>query len=119
MSMHLIFQKLNTAKLGGIFNMARLALDNQISRNCAKALQRAGHEVVYHTRHEHDQLWFRRARELGANVFVSPDWDIDLLCNQYDIKCIRIGQRLTSEETLIEILKVIGLANQVNGGINA
>ena len=87
----------------------KLALDNQVSHNCAKALKLAGHIIVYHARHEHDQLWFKKAIEANAECFISPDWDIDILCNQNNVKCIRLGQRLSSEETLVTILKVIGL----------
>lgn len=86
----------------------KLALDCQVSFNCAKALILAGHTVVYHARQEHDQLWTRRALDKGADCFVSPDWDIDILCNQWNLRCIRLKQRMSSEETLVLILKTIG-----------
>lgn len=83
----------------------KLALDCQISFKGAKILNNSGHTVVYHARHEHDQLWVRRAVEKGAEVFISPDWDIDIMCNQLNLYCIKLKQKQKSEDAVQFILK--------------
>lgn len=82
----------------------RLALDNQVGYKVASELVKLGHTIVYHARDEHDELWLTRALHLGAEVFISMDWDVDIFCNKVGCKCIRIGQRIKGMDMLKTIL---------------
>jgi hypothetical protein len=87
----------------------KLALDNHVSLKCALKLSFVGHEIVYHARDEHDELWLSRALSAGAQVFVSADWDVDIFCNKVSAKCILLKQGLKCSdqyELLVRELKI-------------
>jgi hypothetical protein len=71
-----------------------VAVDTQVSKKAVRQIESAGHWVVYIAGEEHDEWWFREALDLDAEVFISPDFDIEILANQYDKKFIRIPQRI-------------------------
>lgn len=83
----------------------KLALDNQVGKTVAKQLEQSGYTVVYHAQDEMDQVWLPRARDKGADVFISPDWDVDFFCNRHNKKCIRLKQGQNKQQTLTYILK--------------
>jgi hypothetical protein len=74
--------------------MMRVAFDCQISRAAVEATEDAGFQVVYWAGSEHDELWVAEALDLGADVFMSPDYDIEILANRYDREFIRLPQGL-------------------------
>lgn len=88
--------------------MCRVAFDTQLSKAAVRAVEDAGHEVVYWAGSEHDELWFREALDAGAEVFVSPDWDISILANHHNVRCIRLPQRVGGEALVRFILKQLG-----------
>lgn len=71
-----------------------IAVDNQISESAIDYLTDVGLEVIFKAGHEPDHVWFTDAYEMGAQVFVSPDWDISFLCNRYNVKFIKLKQGL-------------------------
>ncbi len=68
----------------------KLALDGPISRKAAQQLRSQGFEVVFHARHEADEVWVPAALNKGANVFVSSDLDIPNLLDKEDTNAIWI-----------------------------
>lgn len=72
----------------------KVAFDTQVSRRAVEAAQDNGFNVVYWAGHTHDELWFREAMDRGAEVFVSPDWDIAVLANRFDKTFIKLPQNL-------------------------
>lgn len=82
----------------------KLALDNQIGYEIATQLKKMGHQIVYHARDEHDELWLAKAFKGGAEIFISPDWDVDIFCNKVDRKCIRLPQSVKGHQ-IFEYIK--------------
>lgn len=72
----------------------KIAVDTQVSDSAIDYLSSRGFKVVFKAYNEPDQIWFRDALDMGAEVFVSPDWDISFLCNQYNVKFIKLKQGL-------------------------
>jgi 2-keto-3-deoxy-6-phosphogluconate aldolase len=85
--------------------MRRIAFDTQVPRQAIQAAESSGHTVVYWAGAEHDELWFRQAMDMGADVFVSPDWDIAILAENHNKKFIRIPQKLGGQELVAFIMK--------------
>lgn len=75
-----------------------IAVDNQVADMAINYLENKGFRVVFKAGHEPDNMWFRDAIDEGAEVFVSPDWDISFLCNQYNVKFIKLKQGLRNIE---------------------
>lgn len=71
-----------------------IAVDNQVSDSAIDFLEEKGMKIVLRARHEPDNMWFMDALDLGAEVFVSPDWDISFLCNAHNVKFIKLKQGL-------------------------
>lgn len=71
-----------------------IAVDNQVADSAIDYLKDKGFKVVFRARHEPDHEWFQDAMDLGADIFISPDWDISFLCNRYDVKFIQLEQGL-------------------------
>lgn len=82
----------------------RIAVDNQISGSTINLLENKGHKVVFWARHEHDEWWFLEALDKGADIFISPDWDIVILANQHDVPCIHLPQGLKGKDQATYIL---------------
>lgn len=72
----------------------QVAFDNQVPRKAIDAVRSHGFEVVLHAKDQSDREWFEDAMHMGAEVYVSADWDIDFLCNKYNKKFIRVPQGL-------------------------
>jgi len=72
--------------------LIRIACDNQISLDVIEKLEKHNYEVVFWAKDEDDVTWFRWACEQGADVFISPDWDVTVLANQNGKGCIRLPQ---------------------------
>lgn len=75
-----------------------IAVDNQVADVAVSYLKNKGFNVVFRARHEPDNMWFLDALDEGAEVFVSPDWDISFLCNRHDTKFIQLKQGLRGHE---------------------
>lgn len=71
-----------------------IAVDRQVSNIAIEYLENIGHYVVYCANHEPDNIWFDSALYKGADLFISPDWDISFLCNKHNKKFIRLKQGL-------------------------
>lgn len=72
----------------------KIAVDRQVSDKAITHLEIVGHSVVYKAEHEPDNVWFDNAVFNGAEIFISPDWDIAFLCNKHNKKYIRLKQGL-------------------------
>lgn len=83
----------------------RIACDNQVGYQSLALLARHGVLIVYRAHNERDVEWFEAALDAGAEVFVSPDSDIDALCNQHNKRFIRLKQGLKGTEVALFILK--------------
>lgn len=81
----------------------KIALDN-VSKKVQEKLGYYGHTVVYNATDEHDELWFSRALKLGAEVFISLDNDIDVLCNRLDKPFIRLKQNMKHDKVFKHII---------------
>lgn len=68
----------------------RIAVDTQVADAAIDYLENKGFVVVFKAHHEPDNMWFRDALDLGADIFVSPDWDISFLCNSHNVKFIKL-----------------------------
>lgn len=72
--------------------MFKIACDNHVSLKVIDELKAYGYDVVFRAWNESDWEWCNHALSLGANVFVSCDWDIEFFCNQKNVICIRLPQ---------------------------
>lgn len=75
-----------------------IAVDTQVSDSAVTYLREKGFNVIFKANREPDEVWFRDALDMGADVFVSPDWDISFLCNRYNVRWIRLKQNLRNLE---------------------
>jgi hypothetical protein len=66
-----------------------IAVDVGVGRVGAQLLRDCGHVVIEAEHCEMDRVWFHRARELGAELFVSPDSDIEILCYDHNIRFVK------------------------------
>lgn len=57
----------------------KVALDNHLPKTAVDKITDAGFEVVFRAQDEHDELWFSLSVDLGANVFVSRDIDLEIM----------------------------------------
>jgi hypothetical protein len=73
----------------------KIAVDNQISKLNVKQLINRGLEIVYRADDQFDNIWFNEALNFGAEIFVSPDFDIDQLCEKYKVLYIRLPQNIS------------------------
>lgn len=71
-----------------------IAVDTQIGFQAIKHLESKGYKVVLRATDEPDHIWFEDALDLGAQVFVSPDWDISFMCNRVGVDFIMLKQGL-------------------------
>ena len=76
----------------------RIAVDNQVGYDAIFYLESKGHEVVLKAGNEPDNIWFIDALDAGAELFISPDWDIAFLCNKHDVKFIQLCQNVRGEK---------------------
>ena len=59
----------------------KIAVDVCVGRVGANILRRAGHVIVVTAGHgEGDEDWFARALAAGADVIISTDRDLEILC---------------------------------------
>lgn len=72
--------------------LIRLACDNQVSLDVIEKLESHNYEVVFWAKDEDDNTWFSWACEQGADIFISPDWDVTVLANQNGKGSIRLPQ---------------------------
>lgn len=72
--------------------MIKIACDNHVSINNIEKLKTIGYTVVFRAWDESDFQWCNNALDKGANVFISCDWDIEFICNQNNVFCIRLPQ---------------------------
>jgi len=75
-----------------------IACDNIISFEDIERLESYGFKTVKWAGQEHDELWFREGIEKGAEVFVSPDYDIGILCNHYNKRWLQIPSGVSRVE---------------------
>lgn len=83
----------------------KVAVDNQISKDTIDYLKRNNIDVVFSAKDEHDDIWFESALDLGAEIFISPDFDIDRLCERYNVKYIELPQNLKTHKVNKFIMK--------------
>ena len=77
--------------------MAKIAVDVQVSKQAVEWLERSGHKVVVCAKHgQSDRDWVSKACQLGAEFFVSPDYDIPGLLDKlnYHGKWLKLPQGL-------------------------
>ncbi len=58
----------------------KIAVDVQVGRRGVAQLRAAGHDVLKADHGEPDREWFARAQAWGAELVVSPDGDLEILC---------------------------------------
>lgn len=71
------------------------------------ALEAAGHEVVYWASDEPDEWWFRDALRAGAELFVSPDWDIVLMADERNAARVLLKNGIRGAEQARPVLREI------------
>jgi hypothetical protein len=54
----------------------KIAVDNQIGKIIVDILKQRKFDIVFRAQDEADHEWIEKALDLGATVFVSPDFDI-------------------------------------------
>lgn len=91
----------------------RVAFDTQVPSATIKAAEGCGHQVVYWAKDEHDEWWFREAMERGADVFVSPDWDIALMANKNGLGFIKLPRGIGKSRLVDFILNRLKVCAKV------
>lgn len=86
----------------------KIAVDTCVGHRGVALLRSAGHEVVTQAEHgEPDRTWFARARGAGAEVVVSPDADIEILCYDYAVPFFRARQGDSDADKVARLLRWI------------
>jgi len=83
----------------------KIACDNHVSVQNIELLRQFGYTIVFRAWNESDWEWCNKSLELGANVFISCDWDIEFFCNKENVFCIRLPQNKAKKEQLNYITK--------------
>lgn len=91
----------------------KVALDNQVGEGAIRALKAAGHEVVMTAGDLPDHVWHRRAVEAGAELFFSPDYDIENLSLDIGKSFVRIPQGLGRGELNDWVVRAANAAQKV------
>lgn len=89
----------------------KIACDTQIAFRTIEYLNNMGHTVVYRATNEMDNEWFENALNKGAELFISPDIDIDVLCNRHNIKSLKIPKGLKAKELNVWLKKKLKTVN--------
>lgn len=93
----------------------KLALDNQVSDKIARILNNSGHTIVYHAGHEHDELWLNLAYQKGAEVYISPDYDVENFAYNNNLEFIRFPQKHKNvTQMILNKLKAMESRNEQN-----
>ena len=83
----------------------RIAVDVCIGNRGVRRLREAGHEVVVIAEHaESDRRWFGRVIEADAEVIVSGDSDLEILCYDHRIRFIRAKRNLSGVANALRVL---------------
>lgn len=85
----------------------KIACDNHVGLNVIKVIQESGYEVVFRAWDESDWEWLNKAKSLGANLFISCDWDVEFFCNKNNFCCIRLPQGKGGKTQMEFILKAL------------
>lgn len=64
--------------------MAKIGVDNQVSKDIIKNLIKKGFEIVHSAGDEPDDVWVDKALMKGATIIISPDVDIPILLDRLD-----------------------------------
>lgn len=91
----------------------KLALDNQLGHSVIKALKVSGHEVVFTAGDFPDHIWFKKAVIAGAELFFSPDYDIENMALNNGISFIRIPQRIGKNELSDYVVQAANSAKKI------
>lgn len=70
--------------------MIKIAVDNQVPFCISELAKQHNIEIVVWAGDLHDNFWFEEALDAGAKAFVSPDYDIERLCDLNGVKYIRL-----------------------------
>ena len=84
----------------------KIAVDTCVGRRGCSLLARAGHQIVVEAEQgEMDHVWFARALEVGVDLVVSCDSDLEVHCYDHKIEFFRAKQRssglLTAQRVLL------------------
>lgn len=85
----------------------KIAVDVCIGSRGVSALECAGHHVVWCAAHgARDEVWFAHALRCGAELFISADIDIEILCWDHKVEFFKIDQFETDIDAAERLLAV-------------
>lgn len=90
----------------------KIAVDVCVGVAGMKLLRKYGHDVLTAENAEPDHDWFARARAWGAELIVSPDNDLWILCWDHNVEFFRARQGLAGLQIAHELLRYLDLATR-------
>lgn len=85
----------------------KIACDTGVSGAAIEVLRQSGYEVVFWAMEEPDEWWFKEALGLGADVFVSHDWDIILMADERSKERIHLRPGVRGRDQAKQIIRGI------------
>lgn len=82
-----------------------IACDNHVGNRTIEKLENHGHKIVLRAGDIRDEWWFEEAMDRGADIFISADWDIGILCNRYNKDWIQLPTGVGGDAMARFILK--------------
>ena len=91
----------------------KIALDNQVSKGAVNSLKSAGHDVVMLAGNLPDHVWHKKAIDAGAELFFSPDYDIENMTLNLGKSFVRLPQNLGGGELVDFVVRAANAADKV------
>lgn len=91
----------------------KVALDNQVGKGAVNSLKAAGHEVVMLAGDLPDHVWHKRAVEAGAELFFSPDYDIENMTLNIGKSFVRLPQNMGGGQLADFVVRATNAAEKV------
>lgn len=91
----------------------RVAADNQVSNRTIEALEKSGHIVVVMAGDRADYDWLGEAHEKHADIYISPDSDVENFALNHSRSYIKLPQGLKSGLLTDFVLQRVNAAEKI------